>query len=100
MKSTINKIFTSKIWLPLTIVLLVAFNWVGSKFHTRIDFTDERRFTLSSSTESILKNLDSTVDITVLLTGDIKSEFKKLSNNSLVLLDSFLNSDFISPVNR
>jgi len=91
MKSTINKIFTSKIWLPLTIVLLVAFNWVGSKFHTRIDFTDERRFTLSSSTESILKNLDSTVDITVLLTGDIKSEFKKLSNSTKELLENFKN---------
>ena len=91
MKSSINKIAGRKAWLPLTILLLVLINWIGSKFHTRIDFTNERRFTLSSSTESILKNLDSTVDITVLLAGDVKSEFKKLSNSTRELLENFKN---------
>ena len=91
MKSIIYKIFSSKILLPLVIVLLIAINWLGSKFHTRIDFTNERRFTLSASTESILKNLDSTVDITVLLAGDVKSEFKKLSNSTRELLENFKN---------
>lgn len=91
MKSVINKIFRSKIGIPLTIILLLALNWLGSIFHTRIDFTNERRFTLSRSTESILKNLDSTVEITVLLTGDVKSEFKKLSNSTRELLENFKN---------
>lgn len=91
MKSIINKILGGKIWLPLTILLLIAINWVGSKFHARIDFTNERRFTLSPSTEFILKNLDSTVDITVLLAGDLKSEFKKLSNSTRELLENFKN---------
>ena len=91
MKSIINKIFQSKIWLPLIILLLIALNWLGSIFHTRIDFTNERRFTLSHSTELILKNLDSTVEITVLLTGDIKSEFKKLSTSTQELLENFKN---------
>ena len=89
MKLSINKIFRGKIWLPVTIVLLVAINWLGSQFHTRLDFTNEKRFTLSGSTESILKKLDSTVDITVLLTGDVKSEFKKLSNSASELLANF-----------
>ncbi len=91
MKSSINKTFFGKIWLPVTILLLVVINWLGSKFHSRIDFTNEGRFTLSTSTESILKNLDSTVDITVLLTGDVKSEFKKLSNSTRELLENFKN---------
>ena len=91
MKSSINTIAGRKGWLPLTILLLVLINWIGSKFHTRIDFTNERRFTLSSSTESILKNLDSTVNITVLLAGDVKSEFKKLSNSTRELLENFKN---------
>jgi gliding-associated putative ABC transporter substrate-binding component GldG len=38
-----------------------------------------------------LKNLDSTVDITVLLAGDVKSEFKKLSNSTRELLENFKN---------
>ena len=91
MKSVINKLFRSKVLLPLTMVLLVAINWLGSKFHARIDFTNEKRFTLSESTKSILKNLDSTVDVTVLLTGDVKSEFKKLSNSAQELLENFKN---------
>ena len=85
----INKIISIKIWLPVAIVLLILLNWLGSKYHSRIDLTDEKRFTLSHSTASILKNLDSTVDITVLLTGDIKSEFKKLSTTTKELLENF-----------
>ena len=91
MKSVLQKISDSKAWLPLTILLLVFINWLGSKFHTRIDFTNERRFTLSASTQKVLSNLDSTVDITVLLAGDVKSEFKKLSNSTRELLENFKN---------
>ncbi len=71
-----KKIWTSKLWLPITIVLLIGVNWLASMYHTRLDFTDEHRFTLSNSTKTLLKKLDGEVDITVLLTGDIKSEFK------------------------
>ena len=85
----INKIISTKIWLPVAMVLLILLNWLGSKYHSRIDLTDEKRFTLSHSTATILKNLDSTVDITVLLTGDIKSEFKKLSTTTKELLENF-----------
>lgn len=91
MKSLYYKIAKGKAWLVVAILLLVAINWGASFFHTSIDFTNEKRFTLSSSTQSILKNLDSTVDITVLLSGDIKSEFKKLSNSTRELLENFKN---------
>ena len=91
MKSMMNKIFNSRAWLPLVIILLVILNWMAALFHTSIDFTNEKRFTLSNSTKSILKNLDSTVEITVLLSGDIKSEFKKLSNSTKELLENFKN---------
>ncbi len=91
MRYPFKKIFLNKIWLPVTLLLLIGLNWFGSIFHTRLDLTNEKRFTLSPSTEAILKNLDSTVDITVLLTGDIKSEFKKLSNSTKELLENFKN---------
>jgi ABC-2 type transport system permease protein len=89
MKSIIHKIINSKAGLPVFILLLIVINWLASIFHGRIDFTNEKRFTLSNSTKELLKGLDSTVDITVLLTGDIKSEFKKLSNSTKELLDNF-----------
>lgn len=91
MKSIFRKISNSKAWLPLTVLLLVGINWLSSTFHSRVDFTNERRFTLSASTQKVLKNLDSTVDITVLLAGDVKSEFKKLSNSTRELLENFKN---------
>ena len=91
MKSVIRNIFKSKGWLPLAILLLVVINWLAATWHTSIDFTNEKRFTLSNSTRTVLKNLDSTVDITVLLSGDIKSEFKKLSNSTRELLENFKN---------
>ncbi|MEO6720912.1 MAG: gliding motility-associated ABC transporter substrate-binding protein GldG [Ferruginibacter sp.] len=91
MNTTINKIFNGRILLPLVIMLLIAINWIAASFHTSIDFTNEKRFTLSRSTKTVLKNLDSTVDITVFLTGDIKSEFKKLSNSTAELLQNFKN---------
>ncbi|MBC7886400.1 MAG: gliding motility-associated ABC transporter substrate-binding protein GldG [Ferruginibacter sp.] len=86
-----HKILNSKAGLPLVIALVLIINWLAALFHTSIDFTNEKRFTLSPATQSILKNLDSTVDITLFLTGDIKSEFKKLSNSTKELLDNFKN---------
>jgi len=91
MKSLLNKIFKTRAWLPLAILMLLVLNWLAATWHTSIDFTNEKRFTLSNSTKSVLRNLDSTVDITVLLSGDIKSEFKKLSNSTRELLENFKN---------
>lgn len=85
------KLLTSKILVPLVIAGLLVINWLASSVHGRIDFTNEKRFTLSTSTKAVLKNLESPVDITVLLTGDIKSEFKKLSNSTKELLENFKN---------
>lgn len=91
MKNLFQKITGSAAWLPIALLLLIAVNWFAASFHGSIDFTNEKRFTLSESTKSVLKKLDAPVDITVLLTGDIKSEFKKLSNSTKELLENFKN---------
>jgi ABC-2 type transport system permease protein len=91
MENLFSKIFNSKIWLPLVLVVLIGINWLAATFHGRIDFTNEKRFTLSASTKSVLQKLEGPIDITVLLTGDIKSEFKKLSTSTKELLENFKN---------
>ncbi|MEO6550613.1 MAG: gliding motility-associated ABC transporter substrate-binding protein GldG [Ferruginibacter sp.] len=91
MKTLANKIFNSKIGLPVAVILLLAINWAASSFHGSLDFTNERRFTLSNSTKNVLLNLDSTVNITIFLEGDIRSEFKKLANSTRELLENFKN---------
>jgi gliding-associated putative ABC transporter substrate-binding component GldG len=90
MQTTQNS-FLRTWWLPAAILLLAGVNWLASRYHTRIDFTNEKRFTLSPSTRQILRTLPGEIDITVLLAGDIKSEFKKLATSTRELLDNFKN---------
>ncbi len=100
----LNKIWKSKLWLLITIVFLVALNWLASLYHTRIDFTNEKRFTLSKPTKKILKNLDDVVIVDVFLKGEFPSGFKKLANSSSEILSEFkevagnnFQYNFISP---
>ena len=61
MGKMIKKIWKSKMWLLITVVLLVSINWLASLYHSRIDFTNEKRFTLSSATKNVLNKLDDVV---------------------------------------
>ncbi len=83
------KIWKSKLWLLITIVLLVALNWQASMYHTRIDFTNEKRFTLSTATKKVLKKIDDVVQIDVFLKGEFPSGFKKLANSTGEILQEF-----------
>ncbi|MBO9660484.1 MAG: Gldg family protein, partial [Chitinophagaceae bacterium] len=77
-----DKIIASKLgWLWL-IVALVAINFAASVFHTRVDLTKEKRYTLSGATSSLLSNLDGPVEIDVFLKGEFPSGFRKLANST------------------
>lgn len=100
----INTIWKSKLWLLITIAALVAINWLASLYNTRIDFTNEKRFTLSAPTKKVLQKLDDVVQVDVFLKGDFPSGFKKLANSTGEILQEFkelagkkLQYRFISP---
>ncbi|HQW92715.1 MAG TPA: gliding motility-associated ABC transporter substrate-binding protein GldG [Ferruginibacter sp.] len=100
----LHKIWKSKLWLLITIVALVAVNWLASMYHSRIDFTNEKRFTLSKPTKKVLQKLDDVVQVDVFLKGNFPSGFKKLANSTGELLQEFkeiagkkLQYSFISP---
>ncbi len=104
MNSMIKKIWKSKLWLLITIVALVAVNWLASLYHTRIDFTNEKRFTLSAPTKKVLQKLDDVVQIDVFLKGNFPSGFKKLALSTDEVLTEFkeiagkkIQYKFISP---
>ena len=88
MKS-INKIWSSKLWWLFLLILVVAVNFLASSFHTRLDLTKEKRYTLSKATKQLLKNLNEPVMIDVFLKGDFPSGFKKLSLSTSELLKEF-----------
>jgi len=104
MNKLVYKIWKSKLWFVITIVALAAINWLASIYHTRIDFTNEKRFTLSAPTKKVLQKLDDVVQVDVFLKGDFPSGFKKLANSTAEILQEFkevagskLQYRFISP---
>ena len=81
-----NKILASKLWWLFLLIALVGVNYLASVVHTRIDLTQEKRYTLSSATKKLIKGLHDPVSITVFLTGDMPAGFKKLSNSTKEML--------------
>lgn len=100
-----NKIITSRFgWLVL-LVLLFVINFLASAFHSRIDLTKEKRYTLSNATIDLLRNLDDDVQIDVFLKGEFPSGFRKLANSTEEFLGllkdrngSRIHYKFISPL--
>lgn len=73
----------------MVLLLLLGVNWAASIWHTRIDFTNENRFTLSNASKQLLKGLDETVIVDVFLKGNYPSGFKKLSASTADMLQEF-----------
>lgn len=75
-------------WL-LFLLLLAIINYLASVWHSRVDLTAEKRYTLSEPVKQMLRDLDETVTITVFLAGDMPAGFKKLANSTGELLREF-----------
>ena len=84
-----DKIWASKLWWLFLLLIIIAVNFLASAFHTRLDLTKEKRYTLSRTTKLLLKRLDEPVIIDVFLKGDFPSGFKKLSLSASELLKEF-----------
>lgn len=75
--------------LSVALALVVLINLGASFIPWKIDFTEEKRYTLTPVTRKLLQNLDTTVTVTVFLSGDLRSEFRKLSEATEDLLLQF-----------
>lgn len=71
------------------ILLLVAVNIAASYIHARWDLTAEKRYTLASSTRTMLRNLDAPVHIEVYLKGSYPAGFRQLADATRELLEEF-----------
>ncbi|MEQ1675626.1 MAG: gliding motility-associated ABC transporter substrate-binding protein GldG [Chitinophagaceae bacterium] len=104
MKNTLNKIFASKYWWLLLLVVLFGINYLAAVIHARFDLTKEKRYTLSKATKDLLNQLDEEVQIDVFLKGEFPSGFRKLANSTREFLgllkdrnSSKIQYRFISP---
>jgi len=62
---------------------------VASAVFTRVDLTQDQRYTLSSAATSIVEDVSSPMVIDVFLEGDFPAEFKKLQNETRYILEEF-----------
>lgn len=71
------------------IAALVAINLLSAFVFFRLDLTQEKRYTLSEATQTLLADLPDDVHVDVYLTGDLPPAFKRLENATLETLDEF-----------
>lgn len=72
----------------IALLILFTINFIASKVYSRIDLTEDVRYTLSeASKETVITNEPIYVD--VFLTGDMPSEFKRLQVETQQLLEEF-----------
>ena len=68
--------------LTLTVILLINQDFV-TRYLDRIDFSEDKRFTLTGTSKDIVSSLDDDIYITIFLDGDLPSGFKRLREASI-----------------
>ncbi len=69
--------------------LVMVINFLGSLVHTRLDLTEDQRYTLSQPAVDVAQKFETPVIIDVLLGGNIPAEFSKLKVETIQLIESF-----------
>ncbi|RQO75338.1 gliding motility-associated ABC transporter substrate-binding protein GldG [Pedobacter sp. KBW06] len=68
---------------------LILINVLAQYLYTRIDFTKEKRFSLTPKSKNILGKISQPITITVFLDGDLPAPFKRLRNATRDLLADY-----------
>jgi gliding-associated putative ABC transporter substrate-binding component GldG len=71
------------------ILLLLAVNFGSHFFFKRFDLTQDKRYTLSETSISILQNIKEPLYVDVFLEGNFPGEFKKLQAETQQLLEEY-----------
>lgn len=69
--------------------IVLFINILASFFYTHLDLTEEKRFTLTRPTRTLLGGLKDRVYVRVLLEGDFPAGFKRLQTATREMLDDF-----------
>ena len=75
----------SRVVILQTLILLgilVLINVISRSLYTFVDLTEDKRFTLTDSTQKLLEEVDDIIYIDVLLSGDLPSGFKRLQDRT------------------
>lgn len=71
-------------------LLVIAVNIVAWFFHTQVDLTKDKRYTITDATRKMMKGLDHKVEVLVFLDGDdLPAAFQRLSYSTEEMLHQF-----------
>lgn len=90
--------------IPYYAILLLLLVGVLGVFKFRIDLTQEKRYTLTETTEKVLSVVKQPLTIDVYLEGDFPASFKQLQSETRFILEEFrrinpkINFNFIDPI--
>ena len=73
--------------LLLTILLIIILMYLSNMFFIQIDFTNDKRYSLSKSSLNQLKKIDEPLIIDIFLTGNLPKAYLPFRNE----LDAILN---------
>lgn len=89
MNNLLQKLTATKYWWIILLAVVAGVNLLASLVHTRIDLTQEKRYTLSHATKNLLRSLDGPVTIDVFLEGEFPAGFRKLANSTREFLQEY-----------
>ena len=76
-----EKIIEGLLKFGIAVATIFLINAIVSKFPLRIDLTEDKRYTISEASKSLLRNLDDVVYVDVYLEGEFPSGFKRLQQS-------------------
>jgi len=92
-------------FLLISFIIIIFLNIISSFVFFRLDLTSEKRYSLTSTTKKMLKELDDVVYFKVFLEGQFPAGFKMLRNETKEILNEFraysknIQYEFINPNN-
>ena len=84
-----QKVWQHKYGIGFLTGLFILLVYLSTLIFYRLDLTAEKRYSLTTATKTLLKEIDSTITIKVFLTGELPADYKKLSIAAKDLLDEF-----------
>jgi ABC-2 type transport system permease protein len=75
--------------IVFVLIGLILINFISSNVYKRFDLTEDGRYTLSTATKNIIKDVDEIITIKVYLQGDFPAEFKRIQIETKQHLEEF-----------
>ena len=73
--------------LSINLILLILINLISTLLYFRIDLTEDKKYSISSTSKNIINEIDDVMYIKIYLEGDFPSGFKRLQNSTIELLN-------------